>query len=564
MRMTDTPLYFAPLGGAGEIGMNVNLYGTGGRWMMVDLGLTFADERLPGVDIILPDIGFVEQERDKLDGLILTHAHEDHLGAVTYLWPRLQCPIWCVPFTAAVLKRKLDESGIKRRVPLHVVQPGEVFTVGPFACRFIHMTHSIPEAAMLVIETPQGRVVHTGDWKLDPAPQVGAASQIDALQEVGKGGVLAMIADSTNIISPGTSGSEAEVLESLSELIAAQPHRVVLTTFASNVARLHTAMQAGRAAGREVVLIGRSMLRMVAAAKDCGYLADMPVLLDERDVKDLPRDKVMMICTGSQAEPRAAIARIAAGTHPRIRLDSGDSVIFSSKIIPGNERVIYDLHNNLVRGGVQVITEDDHFVHVSGHPSRDEVAQLYRWVKPRIAVPVHGELRHLREHVAFAKEHGAEHALLVTDGDLVRLAPGEPEIEGQVPIGRHAFEDGEMIAVDADRFRLRRKLASNGTVFVSLVLDHAGSVLAPPQVASVGSIELDDDAEARRRLADALVEEIEGLDDHEVETNAKIEDRLRTAVRRLLGLARERRPVIQVQITRLSPDMLAQLEDVST
>ena len=562
--MTDAPLYFAPLGGAGEIGMNVNLYGAEGRWMMVDLGLTFADERLPGVDIILPDIGFVAEERERLDGLVLTHAHEDHLGAVPYLWPRLDCPIWCVPFTAAVLRRKLEESGIRRRVPIRVVQPGEAFTVGPFVCRFVHMTHSIPEAAMLVIETPHGRVVHTGDWKLDPAPQVGAVSEIEALQDVGKGGVLAMVADSTNIMSPGTSGSEAEVLESLTELIAAQPHRVVLTTFASNVARLQTAMRAGRAAGREVALIGRSMRRMVAAAKDCGYLDDMPALVDERDIMDLPRDKVMLVCTGSQAEPRAAIARVAAGTHPRIRLETGDAVIFSSKIIPGNERVIYDLHNNLVRGGVQVITEDDHFVHVSGHPARDEVAQLYRWVKPRIAIPVHGELRHLREHVAFAKAHGAEHALLVTDGDLVRLAPGEPEITGEVPIGRHAFEDGEMIAVEADRFRLRRKLASNGSVFVSLVLDHAGSVLAPPQVASVGSVELDEDAEARRRLADALVSEIEGLDDHEVETDARIEERLRTAVRRLLGLSRERRPVIQVQITRLSPEMLAQLEEVST
>ncbi len=562
--MTETPLYFAPLGGAGEIGMNVNLYGAEGRWMMVDLGLTFADERLPGVDIILPDIGFAVTERARLDGLVLTHAHEDHLGAVPYLWPRLECPIWCVPFTAAVLKRKFEESGIKRRIPLHVVQPGEPFTVGPFTCRFVHMTHSIPEAAMLVIDTPHGRLLHTGDWKLDPAPQVGSVSEIEALQEVGKGGVLAMVADSTNIMSPGTSGSEAEVLDSLSELIAAQPHRVVLTTFASNVARLQTAMQAGQAAGREVALIGRSMHRMVAAAKDCGYLEDMPALLDERDIMDLPRDKVMMLCTGSQAEPRAAIARIAAGTHPRIRLDSGDSVIFSSKIIPGNERVIYDLHNNLVRAGVQVITEDDHFVHVSGHPARDEVAQLYRWVKPRIAVPVHGELRHLREHVTFARANGCEHALLVTDGDLVRLAPGEPQIEGELPIGRHAFEDGEMIAVDADRFRLRRKLASNGTVFVSIVLDRAGSVLAPPQVASVGSVELDDDEGARRRVADALVEEIEGLDDHEVESDAKIEDRLRTAVRRLLGLSRERRPVIQVQITRLSPEMLAQLEEVST
>lgn len=562
--MTDQPLYFAPLGGAGEIGMNVSLYGAGDRWMMVDLGITFADERLPGVEIILPDITFALDEKAKLDGLVLTHAHEDHLGAVPYLWPQLKCPIWCVPFTAAVLRRKFDESGIRGAVPLNVVQPGEPFQVGPFTCRFIHMTHSIPEAAMLVIDTPHGRVLHTGDWKLDPAPQVGAVSQIEALQDVGRDGVLAMVADSTNIMTPGTSGSEAEVFDSLTGLIARQPNRVVLTTFASNVARLQTAMRAGAAAGREVALIGRSMHRMIAAAKDCGYLKDMPRLVDERAVMDLPRDRVMLLCTGSQAEPRAAMARIAAGNHPRISLDTGDTVIFSSKIIPGNERIIYDLHNNLVGAGVDVITEDDHFVHVSGHPSRDEVAQLYRWIKPRIAVPVHGELRHLREHVTFAKEHGAEHALLVTDGDLVRLAPGEPRLEGEVPIGRHAYDDGSMIAVDADRFRLRRRLGNNGTVFVSLVLDSFGSVLAPPQVSSVGTVELEEDERAQRRLADALVEEVEGLDDHEAEDDARIEERVRGSVRRLLGLSRDRRPVIQVQITRLSPELLAQLEDVST
>ncbi len=562
--MTDQPLYFAPLGGAGEIGMNVSLYGAAGRWMMVDLGITFADERLPGVEIILPDISFAIDEKQRLDGLVLTHAHEDHLGAVPYLWPQLACPIWCVPFTAAVLKRKLDESGVRERVPLNVVEPGERFDVGPFTCRFIHMTHSIPEAAMLVIDTPHGRVLHTGDWKLDPAPQVGEASQIEALQELGREGVVAMIADSTNIMTPGTSGSEAEVFESLTGLIARQPNRVVLTTFASNVARLSTAMRAGAAAGRQVALIGRSMHRMVAAARDCGYLKDMPRLLDERAIADLPRNKVMLLCTGSQAEPRAATARIAAGTHPRITLDPGDTMIFSSKIIPGNERIIYDLHNNLVGAGVDVITEDDHFVHVSGHPSRDEVAQLYRWVKPKIAVPVHGELRHLREHVSFAKAHGAEHALLVTDGDLVQLAPAPPAIVGEVPIGRHAYDDGSMVAVEADRFRLRRRLGNNGTVFVSVVLDHFGSVLAPPQLASVGTIELDDDPHAQQRLIDGLVEEIERLTDRDAEDDARIEERLRSAVRRLLGLSRERRPVIQIQITRLSPEMLAQLEDVST
>ncbi|MFW5679170.1 MAG: ribonuclease J [Pseudomonadota bacterium] len=561
----DHPLYFVPLGGAGEIGMNVNLYGLDQRWLMVDLGITFADDRIPGVEIILPDIGFIEQEKGKLDGLVLTHAHEDHIGAVPYLWERLRCPIWCVPFTAAVLRRKLEESTIRQRVPINVVEPGETFRVGPFACRFVHMTHSIPEASMLVLETPYGRILHTGDWKLDPAPQLGEAGQIEALQELGQtGGVLAMVADSTNITNPGTSGSEAEVLEALTKVIADQPNRVVLTTFASNVARLQTAMHAATKAGRRVALIGRSMRRMVAAAKDCGYLRDMPPLLDERDVMHLPRREVLLLCTGSQAEPRAALARIASGAHPRISLDPGDTAIFSSKIIPGNERIIYDLHNNLVKQGVTVITEDDHFVHVSGHPSRDEVAQLYRWVKPATVIPVHGELRHLKEHVAFATSHGAKHALLVTDGDLVRLAPGEPEIIGEVPVGRHAYEDGHFLAVDAERYRQRRKLANNGTLFVSLVLDSYGSVLAPPKVTSVGSVELEDRSETLQDLADALVDEMERLGDREIEDDARVEERVRTTIRRHLALSRDRRPVIQVQIVRLSPEMLAQLEDAAT
>lgn len=562
--MSTPPLYFAPLGGAGEIGMNVNLYGYDGRWMIVDFGLTFADDRLPGVDIVLPDTTFLESEQENLLGLVLTHAHEDHLGAVPYLWDKLGCPVICAPFTASVLKRKLAESSPVLDVPIKIVEPGETFKLGPFSCHFLHMTHSIPEANMLVIETPYGRILHTGDWKLDPAPLVGAPSDVAALQELGGEGVLALVADSTNVMTPGTSGSEAEVLDSLTGLIADQPNRVVMTTFASNIARLQTAMKAGVAAGREVAVVGRSMRRMLGAAKECGYLKDMPTLVEERDIAQLPRNRVMLLCTGSQAEPRAALARVAHNSHPRISLDPGDTAIFSSKIIPGNERIIYDLHNQLIRRGVTVITEDDHFVHVSGHPCREEVEQLYRWVRPKVAIPVHGELRHLHEHVALAKRLGTERALFVTDGDLVELAPGPAAVVGELPTGRCVLEEGRFLTVGADRFRQRRKLAAHGTLFVSLVLDRAGSVLAPPVVTSVGTVDVGDDEDEHQQMIQAVIEEIDRLDDRDVGDDGRIGDVVRAAVRRNLRLSRERRPVIQVQITRISQEMLEQLEEVAS
>ncbi|MCB2054567.1 MAG: ribonuclease J, partial [Geminicoccaceae bacterium] len=361
-------LLFVPLGGVGEIGMNVYLYGLDDRWMMVDLGLTFADDRLPGADIVLPDLSFIEERKDELDGIVVTHAHEDHIGAIPHLWARLGCPIYCSRFPAAVLRRKLAENGIRHPAAIHEKKPGESFEVGPFRCRFLHVTHSIPDANALAIDTPFGRIMHTGDWKLDPAPMIGERTDAEGLEAFGDAGVLALVADSTNVLAPGTSGSETEVRDSLIELIAAQSGRVVLTTFASNIARLRSAMEAGRAAGREVVVIGRSMHRMLDAAEECGLLGDLPPLLDERDAKDLPPERLMLLVTGSQGEPRAALMRIAFDSHPRIKLEPGDTAIFSSKIIPGNERTLYNLHNQLVERGVEVITEEDHFVHVSGHP----------------------------------------------------------------------------------------------------------------------------------------------------------------------------------------------------
>jgi ribonuclease J len=554
-------LRFVPLGGVGEIGVNTYLYGLEGRWLMVDLGIGFADDRLPGVDIVLPDLRFIEEQRSALDGLIITHAHEDHIGAVPYLWQRLGCPIWCTPFAAAVLRKKLAETEIARQVPINVVEPGQTFRVGGFDCRFVHVTHSIPDSNALTLDTPFGRVLHTGDWKLDPAPLVGARTDVPALEALGREGVLAIVGDSTNVLSPGTSGSEAEVRESLTKLIAGQPNRVVLTTFASNIARLETAMLAAHAAGREIFVVGRSMRRMVEAAREVGYLKDIPPIRDEREAELLPRDRVLYLCTGSQGEARSALVRIAGGQHPRVRLEPDDTVIFSAKIIPGNERTLYNLHNQLVRSGIEVITEVDHFVHVSGHPCRDEVEQMYRWIRPKVAIPVHGEARHLHAHQRLAQDLRIEHAVLIENGDVLRIAPGVPSVIDEVPVGRMVMETDSLVGAGDDLFRTRRRLMNHGTILVGLVLDEEGSILAQPQLTPLGAFELERFGEMRAVVRDAITDAIEDMSDEAVREDERVREAVRIALRQALDLPRHRRPIVEVQITRLSAETLAALEE---
>jgi ribonuclease J len=558
--MQASELLFVPLGGAGEIGLNLNLYGLDGQWLMVDLGISFADETLPGVEIVLPDPRFIEAQSEDLCGLVLTHAHEDHFGAIPYLWPRLRCPIWCTRFTAAVLRRKLEESRLKG-VPVNIVAPGERFKVGPFDCALIEVTHSIPEAHALALRTPLGNVLHTGDWKLDPAPQVGPVTGSDALEAFGHEGVLAMVADSTNILNPGTSGSEAEVRDSLMELIGRQTERVVLTTFASNIARLSTALAVAQASGREVAAVGRSMRRMIEAAREVGYLKDIPELLDERTASELPRRKVLWLATGCQGEPRAALTRIAAGQHPTLALEPGDVVIFSSKIIPGNERTLYNLHNALIRGGIEVITEEDHFVHVSGHPCRDEVAQMYRWIKPEIAIPVHGEARHLHEHLAFARGLGVPQQIEVRNGDVVRLAPAPAEVVDEVPTGRLVLENDGLVAAGDDLFRTRRRLMAHGTVLIGLVLDGYGTLLAAPQLSTFGAVDLEREPDLEATVQSAIEDAVEALDDEAALDDEQIRAAVRVAVRRAFKLVREKRPIIEIQITRLDRAALEGLYD---
>jgi ribonuclease J len=554
-------LRFVPLGGVGEIGVNTYLYGLAGRWLMVDLGLGFADDRLPGVDIVLPDLRFAEEQGTALEGLVLTHAHEDHLGAVPYLWQQIRCPIWCTRFTAAVLRAKLAETDFGRDVPIRIVEPGEPFQVAGIECRFVHVTHSIPDSNALVLDTPFGRLLHTGDWKLDPAPLVGERTDVPSLEALGREGVLAIICDSTNVLSPGTSGSEAEVRESLTRLIASQPQRVVLTTFASNIARLETAMLAAAAAGRELFVVGRSMRRMVEAAREVGYLKDIPPIRDEREAEALPRHRVLYLCTGSQGEARSALVRIAGGQHPRVRLEPGDTAVFSAKIIPGNERTLYNLHNQLVRQGIEVITEVDHFVHVSGHPCRDEMEQMYKWIRPKIAVPVHGEARHLHAHQRLAQQLGVEHAILIENGSLLRIAPGAPELIDDVPVGRMVPETDSLVGAGDDLFRTRRRLMNHGTILVGLVLDEHGSVLAAPQLTPLGAFDLERFNERRSDARDAVTDAVEDLSDETVRDDDRVREAVRIALRQALDLPRQRRPIVEVQITRLNAETLAALEE---
>ncbi|RJF87454.1 ribonuclease J [Oleomonas cavernae] len=539
-------LLFVPLGGSGEIGMNLNLYGTAGKWLMLDLGMTFADERQPGIDLILPDPTFIEDRRDDLIAIVLTHAHEDHIGAVPYLWSRLQCPIYATPFTAALVRRKLAEAGLEREVELNILPMNGKVELGPFACELITLTHSIPEPNAVAIHTGFGTVLHTGDWKIDPEPLVGATTDRKRLEELGTSGVLAMVCDSTNVFSPGTSGSEAAVRESLIELIGPLEGRVAVTTFASNVARMSSIAVAAAEADRHLVLVGRSMHRVVEAAKETGYLADFPPVLGEDEAGYLPKDKVLYMCTGSQGEPRGAMARIARGEHRHISLTRGDTAIFSSKIIPGNELTLGDVHNQLASAGVQVITEKGNFIHVSGHPNRDELAAMYAWVRPQISVPVHGEPRHLVEHAAFAKTLQVRHAPIIKNGDVLRLAPGAPDIIGEVEAGRLAVDGDLIVEVDDPAIVARRKMAFAGHIVVTLVVDAKGKAVTEPEVVIAGLAE-EEDGDLAAEIAEAVKAALpRGRTDIDSLTEAA-----RQAARRAANRITGRKPVTDVQVIRL-------------
>ena len=477
-------LLFCPLGGSGEIGMNMNLfaYGKPGehKWIMVDIGVTFADDTIPGVDLIYPDPGFIVDKKEDLLGIILTHAHEDHIGAIALLWPQLKCKIFATPFTAVLIKEKFKEKNIDITNHLKIVQLNGAVNLEPFKIEYITLTHSILEPNGLRIETPAGIILHTGDWKIDPEPLIGEKTNSNRLKEVGKEGVLAMICDSTNVFSMGKAGSELDVRKSLLNIMGSLKKRIVMASFASNVARMETAFYCAEKTGRQISLVGRSMHRIFKAARQCGYLKNVIEPIDAREAKKISREKIVYLCTGSQGEPMAALMRIASYTHPDVFIEKDDTVIFSSKIIPGNEKKLFKLQNQLVKDGIEVISEESEFVHVSGHPNRDDLREMYDWVKPNCVIPVHGEHRHMIEHMKFAHEMKVPHPVQVQNGDIVKLFPGKPHVFDKAPSGRLYLDGNMSVEEDSQSIKDRKNLSANGYMEVTILISQKGNIHKRP------------------------------------------------------------------------------------
>jgi ribonuclease J len=479
-------LLFCALGGSGEIGMNVNLYGCRGQWLMLDLGLTFADPDYPGIDLILPELEFIEQQRDRLAGIVLTHGHEDHIGAIPYLVAELKAPLYATPFTAGLIAGKLEEEGLTGQVELNVVAREASIEIGPFRISYVALAHSIPEGNGVLIETPYGRVFHTGDWKIDETPVLGEPSSHEPLERIGDAGVLALVCDSTNVFQGEPSGSEGGVHEGLHREVSKARGRVLVTTFASNAARLQTLGRVAGETGRQVCIAGRSLERILRVAQSTGYLLDFPQPIRFDEAMRLPREEVLIIATGAQGEPRAALARIASGSHD-LKLSEGDTVIFSSKIIPGNEVAIGRIMNALSDLGAIIVTEKQAGdVHVSGHPGRPELAAMYDWVRPEIIVPVHGEARHLAEQARFALEHGVPRAIVQKNGDLIRLAPGGPEKLGEVRVGRLVLDGDVILPADGSTVTERRRISVSGLITVALPVAADGRLAGKPLIRPFG------------------------------------------------------------------------------
>ena len=548
-------LIFCPLGGSGEIGMNMNLFAYGKpenqKWIIVDIGVTFADDTIPGIDLIYPDPGFIIDKKEDLLGIILTHAHEDHIGAIAHIWPKLKCKIYATPFTAVLINEKFKEKKIDISKELKIVQLNSTLDLDPFKIEFVTLTHSILEPNGLKIETPVGNILHTGDWKCDPDPLIGENINSKRLKEIGDEGVLAMICDSTNVFSAGRAGSELDVRNNLLKVMQRLNKRIIITSFASNVARMETAFYCAEKTGRQIALVGRSMHRIYKAARQCGYLNNVIEPLDARDVKNIAREKIVYLCTGSQGEPMGAMNRIANYIHPDVFIERGDTVIFSSKIIPGNEKKLYKLHNQLVKEGIEVISEENEYIHVSGHPNREDLKDMYSWIKPKCVIPVHGEHRHMIEHINFAKEMQVPYPVKVENGDIVRIYPGnKPEVFDKAPSGKLYVDGNISVEEDSQSIKERKNLSANGFIEATILITPKGNIHNRPLLTFRGLpiyekeeflYELEDEIEKTTRSF--------SLNNKKQETN--LIDALKTTCRKFTKEKTGKRPLTNINLVRI-------------
>ena len=531
--------------------MNLSLYGTQGKWLMVDCGITFGDETTPGIEVIMPDIRFIAERKDDLLGIVLTHGHEDHLGAVEHLWPQLQCPIYATPFTAELLRSKLDWVDLKNRVRIIEIPNAGSFEIGPFRAEYIPVTHSIPEAHMLALKTNVGTVLHTGDWKLDPEPLMGHLTDEARLQALGREGVMALIGDSTNAPRPGHSGSEREVQDGLKELFGTIKERVVVTCFASNIARLKAIAAAAKKHGRYVTLVGRSLWRNAEIAESCGYLPEFNQFLSENEAMLSPRDKIVFVCTGCQGEPRAALPRIAANDHPEVELDAGDTVIFSSFDIPGNEKAIGRLQNRLIEMGLRIVTRKEAPIHVSGHPAQEEITKLYQWVRPHLSVPVHGERRHQTDHATLAAANDTPHTIIPSNGKIIRLGPGIHEEVAEVHHGRLGLDGKILRKLDHAANKERKKLTHNGAVMITLVVDDRGMVVNDPMVAFMGIVDDESEDNFRDELGDLVAEAVERMPKSTRNDDVAVRHTVMQTARRFMQDSHGKKPLIEAHVVRV-------------
>ncbi len=548
-------LIFCPLGGSGEIGMNMNLFAYGEpdnqKWIIVDIGVTFADDSIPGVDLIYPDPGFIVDKKNDLLGIILTHAHEDHIGAIVHIWPKLKCKIYATPFTSILITEKFKEKKIDISNYLEIVPLNGKINLNPFNIEFITLTHSILEPNGLKIDTPAGTILHTGDWKCDPNPLIGEKIDEERLKKIGKGGVLAMICDSTNVFSVGRAGSESDVRKSLLKIMSNIKKRILVTSFASNVARMETVFYCAEKIGRKVSLVGRSMNRIFKSARQCGYLKSIQDPVDAREAKKISRNKLVYLCTGSQGEPMGAMTRISKNMHPDVMIEKDDTVIFSSKIIPGNEKKLYKLHNQLVKNGIKVISEENEFVHVSGHPNREDLKDMYNWIKPQTVIPVHGEHRHMIEHINFAKEMKVPNSVRVENGDIVRLYPGNiPEVYDKAPNGRLYLDGNISVDEDSKSIKERKSLSENGFIEATILVNQNGKIHNNPSIVFKG-LPIYEDEEFNSGLEEQIIKTIKtfSLKNRNQENN--IIEALKTTCRKYAKEKTGKRPVTNINLIRI-------------